>query len=120
MRTVNYKSDKQIQEMKVYTVDEVLTGLKIRANASYGQSIYIEAAIASINLPLSSRDEPLKLSRMDKLYKLVKTVNKLESMLHYKEYLSTEVMNIAVNLQNPDILPEIIELQRKLWDNVIE
>ena len=41
-------------------------------------------------------------------------------MLHYDEYLSTEVMNIAVNLQNPDILPEIIELQRKLWDNVTE
>lgn len=120
MRTVNYKSGKQIQEMKVYTVDEVLTGLKIRSNDSYGQPLYIEAALAGINLSISNRDEPLKLSRREKLYRLVKTVNKLESMLHYDEYLSTEVMNIAVNLQNPDILPEIIELQRKIWNNVIE
>ena len=52
MRTINYKSDKQIQEMKVYTVDEVLTGLKIRSNDSYGQPLYIEAALAGINLPL--------------------------------------------------------------------
>ena len=78
MRTVNYKSGKQIQEMKVYTVDEVLTGLKIRSNDSYGQSIYIEAAIAGINLPISSRDKPLKLSRREKLRTLAKSTAKLK------------------------------------------
>ena len=120
MRIVNYKTNGQIQEMKAYTMDEVLTGLKIRSNDSYGQPLYIETAMANMNLTISSRDKPVKFSRREKLYKLVKTVTKLESMLHYDEYLAVEVMNIAINLQNPDILPEIIELQRKLWDNVVK
>lgn len=66
MRIVNYKTNGQIQEMKAYTMDEVLTGLKIRSNDSYGQPLYIEAVMANMNLPISSRGKPVKFSRRKK------------------------------------------------------
>ena len=69
MRTVNYKSGKQIQEMKVYTVDEVLTGLKIRSNDSYGQPYWIEYAMGRMNP---------RISRREKLRTLAKSTAKLK------------------------------------------